>query len=60
MADAQAAIVISVLGVIAGGVFGVGYAVNIYRGTPRPCQSSLPTLTQTVQPPSSFQDLTRV
>jgi len=28
-----AAIVISVLGVIAGGVFGVGYAVNIYNGT---------------------------
>jgi len=28
-----AAIVISVLGVIAGGVFGVGYAVNIYRAT---------------------------
>jgi len=28
-----AAIVISVLGVIAGSVFGVGYAVNIYNGT---------------------------
>jgi len=28
-----AAIVISVLGVIAGGVFGVGYAYNIYNGT---------------------------